>query len=293
VIACLPLAAFAQTRPAASAANDATAGRRIFDAQCAWCHGNEGDGGTGPNLHGRLRHATTLTSIVDIIVNGIPGTDMPSFRLGLTERSTRQAATYVLSLSRAAARPGPGNAERGATLFQSSGCGSCHVIEGRGGILGPELSTIGGRRGAVYLREAIVKPAASHPPGCLVVRAVPNTGAAIRGIRVNEDVFSILIRDASGSVQLFLRGGVVADMDAAKSQLGMDQLALLDGGDFIEAHGKVIRTQTGEISVEVTRLRLLATEIRRGKTNSGSRWLRRSMAPRPILRARRTICISA
>jgi cytochrome c oxidase cbb3-type subunit 3 len=200
VIACLPLAAFAQTRPAASAAGDATAGRRIFDAQCAWCHGNEGDGGTGPNLHGRLRHATTLTSIVDIIVNGIPGTDMPSFRLGLTERSTRQAATYVLSLSRAAARPGPGNAERGVTVYQSSGCGSCHVIEGRGGILGPELSTIGGRRGAVYLREAIVKPAASHPPGYLVVRAVPNTGAPIRGIRVNEDVFSILIRDAGGTV---------------------------------------------------------------------------------------------
>jgi cytochrome c oxidase cbb3-type subunit 3 len=200
VIACLPLAAVAQTRPAASAAGDATAGRRIFDAQCAWCHGNEGDGGTGPNLHGRLRHATTLTSIVDIIVNGIPGTDMPSFRLGLTERGTRQAATYVLSLSRAAARPGPGNAERGAAVFQSSGCGSCHVIEGRGGILGPELSTIGGRRGAVYLRESIVRPAASHPPGYLVVRAVPNTGAAIRGIRVNEDVFSILIRDASGTV---------------------------------------------------------------------------------------------
>src|SRR5260221_4486704 len=198
VIACLPLAAFGQTRPAASAVSDATAGRRIFDAQCAWCHGNEGDGGTGPNLHGRLRHATTLTSIVDIIVNGIPGTDMPSFRLGLTERSTRQAATYVLSLSRAAARPGPGNAERGATLFQSSGCGSCHVIEGRGGILGPELSTIGGRRGAVYLREAIVKPAAAHPPGYLVVRAVQNGGAEIRGIRVTEDVFSIHIRDASG-----------------------------------------------------------------------------------------------
>jgi len=200
IIACQPLGAFAQTRPAVPAVTDAAAGRRIFDAQCAWCHGNEGEGGTGPNLHGRLRHATTLASIVDIIINGIPGTDMPSFRLGLTERSTRQAATYVLSLSRAAARPGPGNAERGAAVFQSTGCGSCHAVDGRGGILGPELTTIGGRRGAIYLREALVKPAASHPPGYLVVRAVPNTGAAIRGIRVNEDVFSILIRDASGAV---------------------------------------------------------------------------------------------
>ena len=198
IVACQPLSAFAQTRPAVPAVTDAAAGRRIFDAQCAWCHGNEGDGGAGPNLHGKLLHATSVSSIVDIINKGIPGTDMPSFRL--TERETRQTATYAMSLSRAAARPGPGNAERGAAVFQSTGCGSCHAVDGRGGILGPELTTIGGRRGAVYLREALVKPAASHPPGYLVVRAVPNTGAAIRGIRVNEDVFSILIRDASGAV---------------------------------------------------------------------------------------------
>ena len=197
----LPLTAFAQTRPAAVAGTtELAAGHRIFDAQCAWCHGNAGDGGTGPNLHGQLRHATTLNSIVDIIVNGIPGTDMPSFRLGLTDRSARQAATYVLSLSRSSPRHGTGNAERGAAVYQSTGCGSCHVVEGRGGILGPELTSIGGRRGAVYLREAVVKPAASHPPGYLVVRAVPNSGAEIRGIRVNEDVFWIHIRDASGAV---------------------------------------------------------------------------------------------
>jgi cytochrome c oxidase cbb3-type subunit 3 len=195
----LTTVAFAQTRQAAGP-SDLSTGQRIFDAQCAWCHGNGGDGGTGPNLHGKLRHVTTLASIVDIITNGIPGTDMPSFRVGLTERSTRQAATYVLSLTRSSLRTGPGNAERGAALYQSSGCGSCHVVEGRGGILGPELTDIGGRRGSVYLREAIVKPAASHPPGYLVVRAVPASGAEIRGIRLIEDVFWITIRDASGTV---------------------------------------------------------------------------------------------
>src|SRR3954452_22293546 len=111
-------AAFAQTRPAAGP-TDLASGQRIFDAQCAWCHGNGGDGGTGPSLHGKLRHATSVTSIVDIITNGIPGTDMPSFRLGLTDRSTRQAANYVLSLSRSSLRAGTGNAERGAAVYQS------------------------------------------------------------------------------------------------------------------------------------------------------------------------------
>jgi len=196
-----PTAVSAQTRSrGAAGVTDLAAGQRIFDAQCAWCHGNAGDGGTGPNLHGKLRHAATLNSIVDIVLSGIPGTDMPAFRLGLTDRAARQAATYVLSLSRSTSRPGPGNAERGAALYESSGCASCHIVDGRGGILGPELTSIGGRRGAVYLREAIVKPAASHPPGYLVVRAVPTSGAEVRGIRVNEDVFWIHIRDAAGNV---------------------------------------------------------------------------------------------
>ena len=185
-------------RPAISSA--AVEGRRVFEAQCAWCHGNEGEGGMGPNLHGSLRHATTLASIVEIITNGIPGTDMPGFRSPLTERSIQQTAAYVQSLSRTGRQTSSGNVQHGAAVYEANGCAGCHVASGVGGILGPELTTIGSRRGAAYLREAIVKPAAAHPPGYLVVRAVPASGAEIRGIRVNEDVFWVHIRDASGTV---------------------------------------------------------------------------------------------
>ena len=104
------------------------------------------------------------------------------------------------SLSRVAARPPAGSGPRGAALYHSSGCGSCHVVDGHGGVLGPELTSIGARRGPAYLRDAIVKPAAAHPPGYLVVRAMPASGPEIRGIRVNEDVFWIHIRDGSGTV---------------------------------------------------------------------------------------------
>ena len=109
-----PLVGLAQTgrgtaRPAPSRAMDSAEGKKVFDSQCAWCHGNEGDGGTGPNLHGKLRHATNYQSIVDIITKGIPGTDMPSFNSTLTERASRQAAAYVQSLSRVTMRPVAGN----------------------------------------------------------------------------------------------------------------------------------------------------------------------------------------
>ena len=125
---------------------------------------------------------------------------MPSFRAALTERSARQAAAYVQSLSRAAARPVPGDPQRGAALYASAGCGSCHIISGRGTALGPELTSIGALRGGPHLRESIVTPEAVHPSGYLVVRAVPTAGPEIRGIRVNEDVFWIHIRDAGGTV---------------------------------------------------------------------------------------------
>jgi cytochrome c oxidase cbb3-type subunit III len=185
----LPASSAAQTRTArprpagAALSSDAADGRRVFDAQCAWCHGNEGDGGMGPNLHGTLRHTTSLASIVEIITNGIPGTDMPGFKSPLTERSIRQTAAYVQSLSRSTTHSTIGNAQHGAALYESSGCAGCHVVNGIGGVLGPELT-----------------PAASHPPGYLVVRAVPESGPEVRGIRVNEDVFFVHIRDASGAV---------------------------------------------------------------------------------------------
>ena len=72
----------------------------------------------------------------------------------------------------------------------------------------------------------------------------------------------IVLADASGQVQLFLHGPSVAELDAPRGILGMKQLRLLDTGDFVEATGTVLRTKTGEISVGVRELRLLAKALR-------------------------------
>jgi putative heme-binding domain-containing protein len=199
-IVAAPLAA--QTRAVSAATSrDIAAGQQIFDAQCAWCHGAGGAGGTGPDLRrSTLRQATTDATLVQIVRNGIPGTEMPSFAIALTDTMAWQTAAYVRSLGRTRATAVAGDAPRGARLYESAGCASCHVVNGRGGVLGPELTSIGALRGAPYLRDAVVKPAATHPPGYLVVRAVQNSGPDIRGIRVNEDVFWIHIRDSGGTV---------------------------------------------------------------------------------------------
>lgn len=91
----------------------------------------------------------------------------------------------------------------------------------------------------------------------------------------------IVIRDQSGELQLFLMGDKVAPLDAAAGRLGLTELPLLDAGDFVEAKGPVIRTKTGEISVEVHALRLLGKSLRPmptkqdGFTNKEERMRRR------------------
>src|SRR6185295_11012397 len=157
----------AQDRPlGAATSRDVAAGQQIFDAQCAWCHGAAGTGGTGPDLRrATLRHAANDATLVQIVRNGIPGTEMPSFALALTDNMAWQTAAYVRSLGRTRPAPVAGDARHGAQLYESSGCAACHVVGGRGGIVGPDLTAIGALRGAAYLRDAVTKPAAAHPPG--------------------------------------------------------------------------------------------------------------------------------
>lgn len=104
----------------------------------------------------------------------------------------------------------------------------------------------------------------------LQVDSLHNTEVTVAGrilaIRKFGKIAFLVIKDATGQLQLFLKSGVVAPLLAAESQLGFEQLPLLDVGDFIEVQGPVIRTQTNEISVEVHRLRLLVKTLRQMPT---------------------------
>jgi lysyl-tRNA synthetase class 2 len=87
----------------------------------------------------------------------------------------------------------------------------------------------------------------------------------IQNIRKFGKIAFVVIKDQSGTVQLFLG----EDKLDAKSQLNLDTLPLLDGGDFVEATGKVVKTKPGEISVEVAQLRLLGKSLRPLPTEQG------------------------
>jgi len=177
---------------------DFAAGKKLYESHCSLCHGQTGTGGKGPNLaQPTLRHAPDDQQLALVIQRGIPGKEMPG-SWQLTDHEAVQVAAYVRSLGRVAAVQLPGDAARGRALYEGKGgCAGCHIVQGIGSSFGPELTNIGARRNADYLRESLLKPGAAVPEGFLVVRVITHDGRTVRGVRVNEDSFTIQLRDAS------------------------------------------------------------------------------------------------
>jgi cytochrome c oxidase cbb3-type subunit 3 len=206
---CLVVVLLLGTPASAQSPADVAAGKVLFGHLCVTCHGPDGGGGSGPPLNRpTLVNAPDDAALRAIIADGIPNRGMPRVRRTL-DSEQRALVAYVRSLGRTARPPSRGNAQKGSELYAKLNCAACHIVKGQGGSLGPPLTDIGVLRGPQYLRQAIVEPAAVLPTGTLrvpgpgyseylPVRVVLKDGAEVRGIRLNEDLFSIQLRDLSG-----------------------------------------------------------------------------------------------
>ncbi|HUY53177.1 MAG TPA: amino acid--tRNA ligase-related protein [Candidatus Dormibacteraeota bacterium] len=91
----------------------------------------------------------------------------------------------------------------------------------------------------------------------------------IKGIRKIGKIAFIAIHDSSGDLQLFLKQDQVKPDNTPRAYLNFSEINLLDSGDFIQASGNVIKTQTGEISVAVEKIKLLSKTLRPMPTAHG------------------------
>lgn len=143
-----------------------------------------------------------------------------------------------------------------------------------------ELKTLGvnpypAKSGRTHMMGDIVESFESHEGQQATV------AGRIVGIRKFGKLAFIVLKDESGRLQLFLKAGDVAETNPAESRIGLEHLNLLDSGDFIEATGEIMKSKTGEISIGVSSLRLLAKSLRPmpteqdGFTNKEERMRRR------------------
>ncbi len=214
----------ADTNPLGRTQEVIEAGRQLYNSSCTVCHGLEGTvGDRGPALAATRRYLRSSDEdLFDAIKKGIPGTLMPP--AGVPDNDIWKIVAYIRSLRATASDEFvAGDVKHGEEVFRKSGCVECHMILGHGGLLGPDLSNIGGERSLADLRQSLTSQKPNIPRGYQPVSLTARSGEKVEGVVKNEDNFSLQVMDRSYQIHLLMRD------DVEQIEYGM---ASLMSGDF-------------------------------------------------------------
>jgi cytochrome c oxidase cbb3-type subunit 3 len=181
-------------------------GHELYNKSCTACHGRDGTQGDRAPALGAARRYFRLSeaAIFDGIKTGIPGTAMPAS--GLPDPDVWRIVAYIRNIrSTASDNDVPGDVQNGFGVYRGKGgCSSCHMIRGRGGLLGPDLSSVGTQLTLEQIKSSLTH---ASPPqaGFVPVEATTLSGEVIKGVTKNEDAFSIDILDSQGKLHLFTK----------------------------------------------------------------------------------------
>lgn len=231
----------AQNAPVSASATGAIEkGRSVFRVQCAYCHGIDADGGfRAPSLiSGKLSHGDSDDAMLNHILHGIPGTAMPAN--DIDEATAKDVIAYLRSQQTKSAIQ-TGNAANGKKLFFGAAyCSLCHMVNGSGGRLGPDLSRVGAARSPKYLAASIREPdedlterPSSGDFGVTslnyeLVTVTTTDGAAYSGVILNEDSFSLQFMDDHEKVHAWMKTqlkSVVHEKRSPMPKYGKEQLS--------------------------------------------------------------------
>ncbi len=221
VMAMTLLCAAQEQNPLAHDATAAKAGEYEFRINCALCHGlGARGGGRGPDLtRAQKKHTRNDAEMFQVISSGIPGTAMPANGtngqgVGMTDREIWQIITYIRSQEAKATAKSSGDPAHGKELFfGDANCSMCHMVNGKGGRLGPDLSGVGGSRTRASIIDSIRNPSRrlawglteatkEFPQEYETITAVTADWKEIRGVALNEDSFTVQVMDQGEHIHL-------------------------------------------------------------------------------------------
>lgn len=214
------------------------AGMGQFRQRCADCHGTDGRGVRGPDITQVWSMGRTDRGLFNTVRRGVSNTEMPAFSAPRTsDRDVWQILAYLRTLSTPAPTgPPPGDAEHGATVFERN-CARCHRVNARGGRLGPDLSRVGSSRSREALVSRIRGGTEDSRRGYEPVTITPEDGPPLRGVKKNEDLFSVQIMDTRERIQGFEKDQVRSVVDGERSMMpvfGPDRLSDADLDDVVK-----------------------------------------------------------
>jgi len=164
--------------------------------------------------------------------------------VGMTDEEIWQIITYLRSVQVRAPTKNLGNAVNGKKLFYGdANCSRCHMLEGRGGRIGPDLTSVGGSRTVESLVESVRNPSQRLAWGLTeptkefaqryeTVTVVTPDGKEIKGVTLNEDSFSLQVMDTAENIHLFDKDKVRSIKKSAKSLMPVYEPATLSDQDL-------------------------------------------------------------
>lgn len=222
-----------------------------FRINCAFCHGlGARGGGRGPDLRGaNKRHGNSDADLFNTITNGVPGTAMPANGttgqgVGMTSEEIWQVITYLRSVQVKAPAQALGDVAQGKQLFYGdANCSGCHMVQGKGGRLGPNLTAVGGIRSPDYIVDSVRRPSHRLAQGLIeatkefpqeyeTVTVVTTDGKEIKGVTLNEDSFSVQLMDASEQIYTFEKGKLRSFSESRTSMMPAYDTSLLSDKDL-------------------------------------------------------------
>jgi len=217
IVCCALICAAAQQPPRADLIE---AGRKQFEARCAPCHGADAAGGErGPSIVDSSRaRKRSQEALAELIRKGIPAGGMPGFDLPDSQLQPLVAFVHSLTLP-AAETPLPGDPSAGRSFFFGKGnCASCHMLDGHGGWIGPDLTNLGRERTLREIEESLRSPGLHIQQEYRVVRAHLRDGRVIRGLARNESNYDLQLQSLDGSLHL-LRSDQIVRLEREEASL--------------------------------------------------------------------------
>jgi putative heme-binding domain-containing protein len=207
-------------------------GQGIFRSRCADCHGMDARGMRAPDLTQVWASGRTDDGLFRTLRNGVAGTEMPSVGPRTPDDEIWKILAYVRTLAAPAPTDPPrGDAQKGQQVFRAN-CASCHQVNGVGGRLGPDLSRVGAARSRQMMIRQIRGAVEDFRQGYAPVTLTTPEGQTIRGVKKNEDLFSVQVMDTRERIQGYLRSDMKQVVDEKKSAMPVFDTTRLSEADL-------------------------------------------------------------
>ena len=163
----------------------------------------------------RLSSINPKSAELGVRVSKEGGRSLPALVIAMTKAGELKSAKKLTPddlkyLATSAAKNG--NPDNGEEIYRRAqlACVTCHAIGGAGGVLGPDLTSIGASAPIDYLVESLFLPNAKIKEGYHAVNVDTIAEVTYSGTLVREDENNLWIRDASSKVVSISKDEIVS-----------------------------------------------------------------------------------